>query len=83
MSTNALYAEMIDCPIAVHYHDAHYDISLRFCAIEEVTLPPRSGDHDTPPTVWLPPCHQVEGFAATRRSLQGSATVSFLKLFDS
>ncbi len=34
-------------PIAIHFNNAHHDISsLRFCGIEQVTLPPRGGDHD-------------------------------------
>lgn len=33
--------------MAVHFNDAHHDISsLRFCGIEQVNLPPRGGDHD-------------------------------------
>ena len=36
-----------DYPVAVHFNDAHHDISsLRFCGIEQVNLPPRGGDHD-------------------------------------
>lgn len=36
-----------DYPVAMHFNDAHHDIStLRFCGIERVPAPPRGGDHD-------------------------------------
>lgn len=37
----------LNYPIAIHFNNAHHDISsLQFCGIEQVTLPPRGSDHD-------------------------------------
>lgn len=36
-----------DYPVAVHFNDKHHDIaSLRFCGIEQLSLPPRGGNFD-------------------------------------